>query len=80
MAGIPTLYIEDFGSGTKTRLRRWVGSVPFYECALVIEPPTFLGRALRATDAELAILYTVENTRCRVASGKRRRWAQYFMS
>ena len=70
MAGIPTLYIEDEGSGPKTRMVSWVGSVPFYECALVMEPPTFLGRAMRA-------IYPDDGMRTRVFGDKKRRWAQY---
>ena len=75
MARIPTVYIEDIGSGTKTRMQSWVGSVPFYKSALVNEPPTLLGRALRATDAELASLGI---TQARVYGEKGRRWALYF--
>lgn len=78
MAGIPTLYIEDEGSGTKTRMARWVGSVPFYKSAIVTEPPTFLGRALRATTAALQNLYPEDATRPRVFGDKGRRWAQYL--
>ena len=78
IAGIPTLYIEDEGSGTKTRMGRWVGNVPFYKCALVTEPPTFLGRALRATTAALQNLYPDESMRPRVFGEKGRRWAQYL--
>ena len=47
MAGMPTLYIEDQGSPTKTRMETWTTRVPFYRCGLVTEAPTLLGRALR---------------------------------
>ena len=78
MVGIPTLYIEDEGSGTKTRMGSWITKVPFYQCALVTEPPTFLGRALRATSAALQNLYPDKNMRPRVFGEKGRRWAQYL--
>ena len=60
MAGIPTLYIKDIGSGTKTRIQRWVGMVQYYECVRVNELATLLRRALRATDAELRRLDIVK--------------------
>ena len=76
MVGIPTLYIEDSGSWSNARMQTWVGRVPFYESALVNEPPTLLGRALRATDAELTRRSII---RPRLEEGKKpRRWAQYF--
>ena len=67
-----TVYIEDIGSGMKTRMQSWVGSVPFYKSAHVNEPPTLLGRALRATNAELASLGI---TQARVYGEKGRIWA-----
>ena len=78
IAGMPTLYIEDEDSGTKTRMKKWVGTVPCYKCALVSEPPTFLGRALRATTAALQDLYPDKNMRPRVSGIRGRRWAQYL--
>ena len=53
LVGMPTLYIEDEGSGTRTRMETWTKSVPFYRCALIKEPPTLLGKALRQLNSLL---------------------------
>ncbi|PVG03819.1 hypothetical protein CPB86DRAFT_848840 [Serendipita vermifera] len=47
LVGIPTVYIEDKRSPTTERMERWTETVPYYRRALVEDPPTSLGKALR---------------------------------
>ena len=53
LVGIPTVYIEDEGSPAKGRMANWIGAVPFFRCAVIKEPPTVLGKAMRSLDREI---------------------------
>lgn len=48
LVGMPTLYIEDEDSPTKSRMAQWTHDVPGYKSIIVQDPPTSLGKALRA--------------------------------
>lgn len=50
LLGIPTIYIEHEGSLTKDRMIMWEKNMLYYKCALVKQPPTFLGKAIPRLD------------------------------
>ena len=50
LVGIPTVYTEDVDSPASGRIENWIGAVPVFRRALINEPPTVLGKAMRSLD------------------------------
>ncbi|PSR77282.1 hypothetical protein PHLCEN_2v7975 [Hermanssonia centrifuga] len=47
LVGVPTVYIEDVGSPSKSRMATWTRDMKRYKGAIVQNAPTALGKALR---------------------------------
>ncbi|PVG03754.1 hypothetical protein CPB86DRAFT_793166 [Serendipita vermifera] len=59
LLGMPTLFIEEDESPNFKRMEKWLGSVPGYFRAIIKEPPSPLGRALREMGTRYGISHGI---------------------